>query len=1302
MKAFPPVLFCFVLLAAASAQDSKGADSVAALRETLSHPGWSIVKVYSRIEACLNEGQAVKAERLMRQQHNAATDDAVKATLFGAWIWTSHATGSLDGLMKEFTARRDANRDSSLAWLELAVVSDAAQTFIQIPKDCLLEAAKRNPGSTALLTIIVAQLEEHDMWRDALAAMTRWRKLEPGPRMTGALACLELLVDDDLRGWELAKEVASAKADDPSALREVIETACELREWRRAAALAQDGLKQWPDDTQLLCLRAVALEESGQDDVAAAAYLRILALRDTKHPAKPASDENEQRWRNGIRLRGKLPEGVKDIAQLSAWTERAYAYRRNMDGMGMKWGREIYPALYLPETESDVRAFALLHLNSMSRDGAKVPQADIFKALAASGHESMAVVAALQADRLSPEKMSEILLRDHAQDEKVFAWWLSGEYGRWRAPKFAPVLEHCAKLFADRYPALAFHAAIQLARIPGADQTRHQAFALERFRALAEVEPKIARSEAYMLDRETGKWPVAKEWRDAMIPVLERGTKEAPETWMRDSSPGDMLSRYECGLALLQVLSADHRWEAHARFLDDESKRPLPLNVLLHGNPFGSYAQGASLLSDAAMAFPNALLLWPHSIIETLGVFHDPETRTRQSLPEDKSWIACLQNPLLKVTAQWRTGDIAGANAEIERRIRQPDATLADWWLAAWLAWQADTIFPDDASEQHATRTAAERLARAAEFPAEGHVRLLLDAALLRSVLALKERPAALADAAHAAARRFCNGTMPSTYDTEDLKAAFGHLGFTEEAARIGRAAIVPHPAAATAYGKTMMPGTTLGRYRGPQQQGDDGGAGKAKPERDAVARRALQKLHHAFPGSSWFPRIGVSRNGTKDVSLQDAVAALAIPREDATPRELLRAGQDFELLGKPEFARTHYETAARQAPQLSEARSRLAILLLDEHADEAEKMIEALPDHACAPVVEALVERIRPEVQEKTRGDAMRVLVTWLRHLAAAKKDLPADCVVPLQHALLEKKSYPGELCVAALGIRDIADDALARIGEEAMRRRQPLVQAAAFAKALLRAKAVWPYAPPWGIQTRTESKPAEDRVEHPNAMLILIWDAWQRQAPQEIESVILPLLRQTEYPPQDETVRCGSALFFCASAEFPAAAQRFAENEAAHYATISHSFTDHFFDGGTLDFVNLVWHLRHLTVPLDDLFISQLAKADASDTRMEAVTNYLNLAGRMSAEQMAAFIRRVRDQLVGGTEERRRTWFAAARERSRHVPERWSRTLALPAGTNTYVRFLRVLGGLPHASEAASQAAQEDGITLAKPSGQ
>ena len=1053
MKTFLPVLFCCALVATA-AQDSKpvaAADSVAALRETLARPEWNFAEVYSRIEACLNDGEAANAERLLRAEHDAAADDARKATLFGPWIWTSRATGSLNKLADEFTARRDANRDSSLAWLELEMVSEAAQTLVQAPKDYLMEAAKRDPGSAALREIIVSELEEHDLWREALAAVARWRKLDPTPRMTGALASLELLVGDDLHGWELAREVAATKADDSSALREVIEAACELREWRQAAALAAEGLQQWPDDVPLLCVRAAALEESGQEDAAVAACLRILALRDTKRPFKPEAHAFAPRSPFEIMPPGKAPEGAYDIAQLAAWSTQAYAYRQNLE----RWTREPDPTLYLPETEAGARAFALAHLNGMSRDGAKVPEGAVSGALAASGHASVGVVTTLQAGSLSAEEIGKMLLRDHAEDEALFAWWLLSEYERWRTPAFAPVLEQCAKLFAERFPALAFHAAIELAKIPGVDQARHQALALAQFRVLAQAEPKVARSVAYSLGHQIAEWPTAHEWRAAMISVLERGTKEAPEAWMTDGSPGDGLSRYECGLALLRVLSVDHQWEAYAQFLDKEAKRPPPLDVLLLRPPYGNNREGTLLLSDGVMSFPNALLRWPHSITETLGIFYDQRTRVQHELPADKSWVEHLQDPLLKITAKWRIGDTAGANAAIAQRLHQPGTTLADWWLAAWLAWEGDTVFPGEASEQLATRTAAERFAQAAEFPAEGTARLLLDAALLRSVLALKERPQSLLDAAHAAARRFCSATLP--YQAEDLKAAFGFLGFAEEAGRIDKVPIAPYPTTATAYSKPMWPATTLDRYRSRRRWDDDERSAKTKPEREAAARRALQKLHHSFPGSYEFLPIGTFRDGTKDEDLLGAVAALATPRENAPPRELLRAGQDFELLGKPEIARKFYESALRRAPQLSEARARLTLLVLDDDADAAEKMIETLPDHACASVVDALVQRVRPEAQEKPRANAMRVLATWLTHLATTKKPLPRDCVMPLQLVMLEKKFYPEELCAAALGIREVADDALARIGEEAMRRGQPLAESATLAKELLRAKAAW-----------------------------------------------------------------------------------------------------------------------------------------------------------------------------------------------------------------------------------------------------
>ena len=653
-------------------------------------------------------------------------------------------------------------------------------------------------------------------------------------------------------------------------------------------------------------------------------------------------------------------------------------------------------------------------------------------------------------------------------------------------------------------------------------------------------------------------------WQDAAISFMERGAAELPDEWEEPQrKAADQPGRHEVVSGLLMSLRQCARWEDFARVLEAEAGRKEPLTSILRSSTFGSYGQGAPLLGDAALRFPNMSLRWPRVVKEFLGVDHDAGIRATRDEPMDTAWLETLHDPWLKVVAQWRFGDAVAARAAIERRITRPDADLTDWWLAAWLAWEADSRFPDDQAEQQATLRAAERLARAASFPAEDIARRYLNAALLRAVLALHQRPAALVEAAHAAARRFCDGSVATTYDREDLIAAFQALGFTTEADRAKTLPVVPHPNESLA----LLNGLS---------------ADKAGPLVEKICR--------------------LSNNGWGgDVDLPKAAAALDL-------------------------------------------------------------------------------------------------LTRWLRAVADSHRELPGSAVLPLQSLMLERKPLATELCRAALTIPGLADIAFGCLAEDALRNRRPLTEMAGLARNLLKAKAEWARGPRRSachLDPMSRALPEDGIITQPGPALILIWDAWQRQAPREIDEVILPLLRDAGTV-DEAAVRAGGDLFFCAPDKFIEAARRFVRNDAARVEFTGHAFTEPSTAGGTMDFITLIWQVTQPDVPIDELYLSELEGPAATSAPLDALANYIGLAGHMTRGQAARLVRDLRDRLVDRDPVRRRMLVESTRERSRYNqgPARWQRKRVTPSGTWGFVRFLAKLLAEPKTCRVALEMAIEDGL--------
>ena len=1234
-------------------------------------------------EACIADGQAAAAQQALLKLHDGITDPHAKLALLRPMKWAAFAAGKLPELEKLFAARRDAQPDSALAWLEQAEIEGASHSY-PTQSGNLTKAGTLALENETLLREVLDRQEEAGFWDDALSKAEKWVKKHPTPQAMCRLANLHLIVGDDLRAWKLAADAVKDARITAGDLQELGRVACAQHEWEPLMTLLTDALSKFPRHLGLLCLHAVALEESGRDDEAVKAFLHLLGTRETL-VVEPAV-RSWERSLTEIRHRdfNDQPPGTRDFLLDEAWKPLAYAHRAPPSWS--HWDQGPARVVHLPSALDEARIFALEHLWALNAAGGKTLAEDIKREAAASGLSHLMLNVPPSDGK--PVEMADVL-KTNPNNEGLYAWWLGMWHGNLSSAEIQ-IMQRCVEMFSERYPVLAFSAARALAKSSIPEKERYQELALTLFQSISKNLTPFVLSTIYHLVLETKEWKNAAAWQDATLTVQARAARELPDDW---KLPPDrslrVHSRNEVVLGWLVSLEASQRWEDYARALEEEIRHQEPAVCIIQRNPFGSSGQGASLLGKDGVRFPNVLLCWPPSVIETFGVFYDAKTRASSPYHPKGPWIGLLRDPHLKMVAQWRHGEAAEAKAEMDRRLAKPDATLADWWLGAWLAWEADTQFPDEAAKQKAIRLSAERLAKAAALPLEGIARAHLDAALLQAVLALRERPPALLAAAHEAAKRFCAGTLANEYEGNEFAAAFWTLGFNKEAALVKKIPLVPHPNDGLNRIHGPVPASTLACLQGSRPRMDDEREDKKRMRADVRAREALRQLHQLCPDSGWQSLDNRLMDRWKKDGIWDAVLAAAKPHEKATARELLRAGQDFELLLQPETARLHYEAALRLSPGLDEARSRLVILALPERGEEALTLLKDMKAENIGPLLETLSAR---------GAEKINLLTRWLQHLTASHLELPASSTIPLQSLMLHSHEPVAELCRAALAFRELEDIAFGSIAEDVLRKKRPLAEVTPLAKDLLKAKAAWAREPKRSfsyIEPRSEALPAKGIVTQPGVELILVWDAWQRQAPQEVESTILPLLRNAGKIGEDD-LRDGTALFFCAPGQFIEAAGRFVQNEQARYLFTGHAFTDRLFAGGTLDFITLVHRLRKLDVPLESLFLAELAKPEAAGSSLAALATYIGLADHMTVPQARSFVRELRDQLVDRDPVRRRAFISSVRGTDGYtpVPERWQRQSTPPPGTGSYISWLRKLLTEPRTCRAALEMAVEDGL--------
>ena len=766
-----------------------------ALKAALSEPDLDHHLVSRCLRSCHWTGFLEEASQELQDKQDHTEDGPRRYAMMPHIIWAAQGLGQIPALRAKFEQRGESERQSAQAWLELGMVRRAASGFIADYRTCFIQAGKQNPLCETSLEQILHELEREGLFDEAREVLDRWRGPLASHRLTARLAALELFNGNHANGWELAYEVLNSKKGDAASFSLILEAAFEGQQRKEAALFASKSLLLFPDDFRLMCVSAVCFEEGGIPDEAVRTFLRVLSL--------PGDGNRVPRKR----LPGSfgfavpdvgLPPGAEISLLCSPWHTLAYAYRGDPNRLRSSWSNDPEVRLYLPECVAEAKAFAASHINGMRQAGVPLPETELKKLLASPQGAGVSWVLTPRNKDFKMENLGSILLNEEPGNSASFACllhWMGQSPRLARDPGAVPVLEHSARLFEQSYPELEFQTRCHLSRLPSPRQQAHQQRALILFQRLAGEVRDAALDFSHYLDPAILSWPEPDVWQTTALSALEKGRTSFPEEWdWRE--PTSKFSRYECAIYQLRLLATLNDAEGFATVLNDEFARKQPMNHAARYNPFGFHAQGAPLMDESSLSFPNLHLCWPSSLIERLGVFYDGKTRSSTSLPRDKSWVPLVNDPHLRMIARWRTGDAESARTEVEARITKPEATLTDWWLAAWFAWNQS----DKPKEQRVIRETAERLARAAAFPAKGIARLVLDASLIYCVSALEDKSSELILEAHAAARRFCTGSVPSEYDAKNLKAAFETLGFAQEAVLIEKQPIVPHPCVPPAY----------------------------------------------------------------------------------------------------------------------------------------------------------------------------------------------------------------------------------------------------------------------------------------------------------------------------------------------------------------------------------------------------------------------------------------------------------------------------------------------------------------------
>lgn len=1229
MKTF---LFCVALILAIASK-TLAADSLAKLRVVVGTPDLDRNALIEATGQCISEGIAADAEKVLRQGREESTTATHRLALFDAWFWTIRATGQTEAVEKSLLAA--ASDRSPIAAVEALLGGRGGLDAVQRSLDVVIQHA----SEPALFEEAVRIAVQNREWQRALSLARRHDEMKPSSLHAQA----QLIFGDPAVGWRLANDYLKQDDRDADDLAEVALVGCQLQDWRAASEFLSEAARKHPSHLWLRSLNGIAAEKLGRDALAASEFLAILGNAKMVLPKVPQFSG----WMLRIGPTMQQPPGTDDLNAVESWTNSVYQHRMPRSPWESRWERTT-PGIQLPSSVADARGFALAHLRKLKSRGA-ISITAITEVLSKSGLMHLIPFV----EDAAPD------VAKYPDDLAINAWALS----RWdfQSRQDTVVLaQRCADLFAKNYPGLAFLAITQMAGEPrkvndALQKTAHQLL----IRALESSDGSQSWDHRNAVTA-TKSWSNAKEIQNALITAAKAKLAAWPDdagVFRRRSAY--QKTRHQVLHELLALLNAAERWEDYASVIEDEA--------LHHQIPMHVVEVPQRRLMDQCLDFPNVIVRWPAAVVDLLALNYQGSTLSQVS-ERAKRWIAHLKDPRLVMIATWLHGDAKAAEAQMEQRLKDPSAGAADWWIAAWMAWNGKAVFADEASEQAATKLASERLAKAASYEVHGEAGRRLDAALLRATLALQSPSTELLASAREAARRMSASAPTSSYEAGDIQKAFSFLGFAEETATAALQPVRPSISETLQY----EPGARTPPLRDLVKNGH---IDSALDARDEVAMRQL--LRSAREGSITSPWASSSvQEVIAKRNLLKPLLDAATPLTDATARERYLAGRLFEWLGEVKHAEQEYSAAIADQPQLHEAQVSLARLTLPKDAEKTLAIMKLLPASAAVEVFSAAWS-----IESKVKA---KLATQWLMGLSQTERSTVDLAEIQRLISMRPVTEFSRLLWVEAAKFPALAPLVAAEMAEDATRRGLPLAEAAVVARSTYEPKPKARLG--WWRSSGSRAQPSASIVTEPPPMLIVLWDAWQRNASDELNT--LPFM-------QTEDAKLARALFYCAESEFVTAAKQFMGSDSARTALTGNSFSDPFTEGGTMDFITTVWRIRKLDVSLDELVFTPMQGVEQGEQSTAAMASWLAVRPQIPPFDSAS-LRQLRNEWVSSDAARRRRLLFATLEPTGYEQGevRWQRRLVVSTGVKRYASLLRELMKFPGTCRAALDAAEEDGL--------
>ncbi len=970
---------------------------------------------------CTEAGQPQEAERVYLSLYEKTQDTGARLRLLGPLAMAAQQRNSLPTLIANFEQRQRQNRASSQPWLALAEIHRASGNDEE-RRRCLWEASRLRPKDLELLLEIARSEQEIGRLKEALATLETAAALDKTPKTRTQMARLLLEMGESDRGYQIMFEIANADSADPRAVEQFADNLAVAGEWERAEKFLAPLLERFPKDYRLHYLHGMALKESGANDAAATAFLRLLEMHEelpgvaapgrmlTPTPPDQHLPEGTSEWMALQQIAAQLSQ-----FQMNQRYARSGQYPRQWGGMMPTAGLPQARSVIMPPTVADLSTFTLaqvLEIAATLETGARESLSQQMRS-AGIDRSDLLVESALAGPNLP---VTEEMLAAHPQDEMLHALLVVQGGLRYAA---AEVQGRAFKLFEKKNPYLALQA-LQ------AQAQEESPLSVEHVKRLADYVGNLEAPDAstqgqvvQILQAWTSQLAFEDDLKSAsnlqrialMIQVAEKA-RGWPET----------LAGWQFG-SIVGVYTLADKWETVLALLEEAaSKAPQAAAATPHlfSRPWSTgFGRGRGYLASstaAQMLQPMQCQppLQPLGISANLSWMAQTADRIYRSQSSSSDKQAQLVQRIADLAPKAKHSGLrlllhlignrkTEADAELSARLNKPDASADDWLVAGW-ANQCLNDWPSaierfskalnhpDVTAQQMHQAGGAISFAASQMQQEGDPKAI--EASKPALLALLARVEEQSPAAKA--------------QPDDLyyRAQFlNQLGLVVEAQKLQLEAEKLQQQGQTRYATSPRVAQVSNPYsqsRSYQRQQQSSNPESLEPlmkegKKDAALKTAVTQLRAAADAWLDAQNFGQSTNTMRrlreqltKLQLWDEAYAAMKPGEAPTAKALAQWASIQEINGGGTAMIPDYEAALKIAPQLHEARARLVSLYGIPDPEAAVRHLGAMPVPGLQMHLQRLIGEMRPSADDHQVADrpAMaRTLARWLAALDTAMR---------------------------------------------------------------------------------------------------------------------------------------------------------------------------------------------------------------------------------------------------------------------------------------------------------------------------